>query len=259
MNKTNIEWVGPDGYSFNPIVGCSAACPYCYARLAAKRMKCPDCQSYRPHFHPERLAQLGQGKPGRVFMGSMGDMFAPKVDPDWWRQILWTHEASGFRHKLMVLTKRPDRIIPVINRVPLRGHLILDKLWFGATVTCQADEWRIKALLEVPAAGHFVSYEPALGPVETYDWFYCPPCDYPANHICGCPTINWLVIGGLSGPWLPDGWTNPKMFHLKEATWANQIIAQAKAAGVPIFVKTKPVKLPGVEVIQEWPADLRPA
>ena len=94
-----------------------------------------------------------------------------------------------------------------------------------------------------------------------YDWFYCPPCDYPAAHICACPTIDWLIIGGLSGSWLPHPWQHyppkeQKLFRINQSAWANQIIAQAKAAGVPVFVKTKPVKLPGVPVIQEWPEGL---
>jgi len=263
MNRTNIQWAE---YSFNPIVGCTNNCPYCYGKAVAQRLSCPQCQAYEPHFHPERLADLSRGKPGRVFMGSMGDMFDPKVDPAWWNEILLAHAESQFRHKLMVLTKRPDLIREKIiwkDRNPISGTL-----WIGVTVTCQDDDWRIKDLLQVPAAGHFVSYEPMLGPAGDRLWLphkencQCAICVYNRNTNRPSQVIDWLIIGGLSGPWLPKGywggpWLSKSSFHNAEATWANQIIDQAQAAGVPVFVKTKPVKLPGVEVIQEWPGGLK--
>ena len=275
MNKQGskgIEWAD---YTLNPIVGCTALCPYCYARLAAKRMKCPDCQAYRPHFHPERLRQLDHHTPGRVFVGSMGEIFDPEADSMWWQALLLAHEASNFRHKLMVLTKRPDLISWADSFIP-----ILKTIWLGVTVTCQEDQWRIRDVLQVPAAGYFVSLEPLLAPVDFEDiGFVCSRCDgtgmLPDGDGCGlCHStgfrgmaieyLDWLIIGGLSGSWLPKDWVSPPpakrdrpIFREFEVHWANQIIAQAKAAGVPVFVKTKPVWLSGVEVIQEWPEGLR--
>ncbi len=268
MNKPKgIEWTD---YTFNPIVGCTANCPYCYARQAAQRLPCPDCQEFRPHFHPERLADLKKGKPGRVFMGSMGDMFDPEVDPDWWRQILEAHYRSlciNGGHELMVLTKRPDRINETMEATGIarwwRSPGLRKLFWFGVTVTRQEDDWRIKELLEVPAAGHFVSLEPLLGPVDILR----APIGQPGGQGYD-PVVwpDWLIIGGLSGSWLPNRtgtWSEykweRKKFQEFEAQWANDVIEQAQAAGVPVFVKTKPVKLPGVPDIQEWPEGLKEA
>ncbi|MDE2596307.1 MAG: DUF5131 family protein [Sphingomonadales bacterium] len=57
--------------------------------------------------------------------------------------------------------------------------------WIGTTVENQTEaDRRREHLRATPAALHFVSYEPALGPVDWTGWEF----------------IRWLISGGESGP-----------------------------------------------------------
>ena len=62
----------------------------------------------------------------------------------------------------------------------------LPNLWAGVSVEDQATaDWRIPLLLQTPAAVRWVSYEPALGPVDFGEWL-------------GPDKISWVVVGGES-------------------------------------------------------------
>lgn len=167
----------------------------------------------------------------------------------------------------------------------------LPNVWLGVSVEDQAtaDE-RIPPLLECPAAVRWVSYEPALGPVDFMKWldpytcsncgfhgsindcdetccsdcdeaavyddaigsakcpkcgkddgtsdsvgFTCPGCgsveswgrDYGHKFEGEAPLLDWIVVGGESGP-------GARPF---DVAWARSVIAQGRDAGVPVFVK----------------------
>ena len=94
----------------------------------------------------------------------------------------------------------------------------------------QADK-RIPVLLETPAAVRWVSYEPALGPVE---FCHCGSgavqgYEGPLRDcwLHGEPGLSWIVVGGESG-------RDRRPF---EVAWARSVVAQCKAADVPCFVK----------------------
>lgn len=97
----------------------------------------------------------------------------------------------------LLLTKRPenwrDRIGSIYASHDLRIWLSdwLDgkphaNVWIGAT--CENQEYadkRIPHLLKIPAVCRFISYEPALGPV-----------DFGTN--LGAGKIDWVIVGGES-------------------------------------------------------------
>ena len=70
----------------------------------------------------------------------------------------------------------------------------LPNLWAGITVCNQqeADE-KIPILLDTPAAHRWLSYEPALGPLELLHHGSFTPC-------FGQNGIEWVVSGSESGP-----------------------------------------------------------
>lgn len=85
-----------------------------------------------------------------------------------------------------------------------------------------ADE-RIPLLLQTPAAVRFVSYEPALGPVDFSRFL-------PVETIGGVEMerwLDWIIAGGESGP------------HARPAhpDWLRQVRDQCYAAGVPFLFK----------------------
>jgi len=119
----------------------------------------------------------------------------------------------------------------------------LKNLWLGVTAENQeqADK-RIPILLEIPAAGYFVSLEPLLEPIKlnSKKWLdYCeyPHCDYycgsdgDENYICsGKHVENHLnfVIGG------PE--TGSKARPMKDE-WIDNIEEQCDDADIPFFHK----------------------
>jgi protein gp37 len=113
----------------------------------------------------------------------------------------------------------------------LRAPWPLPNVWLGTSVEDQAtaDE-RIPLLLQTPAAVRFVSYEPALGPVDFSRRFGRWECKREHDHVgaATCPGgLDWVIVGGESGP-------GARPF---EVAWARSAVRQCKAAGVPVFVK----------------------
>ena len=81
MNDTKIEWCTR---TLNPVVGCTYGCPFCYARKMNKRFGyVPDFSE--PQFFPDRLQQLTEKKPQRIFMDSMSDIADWK--PEWMHEV----------------------------------------------------------------------------------------------------------------------------------------------------------------------------
>ena len=87
----------------------------------------------------------------------------------------------------------------------------LPNVWLGASVEDRARMDRIDVLRQIPAAIRFLSLEPLLEDLGEID-------------LTG---IDWVIIGGESGP-------GARLFDL---SWARSIIAQCRAAGVPVFMK----------------------
>ncbi|MFE6412615.1 DUF5131 family protein [Streptomyces sp. NPDC057837] len=110
----------------------------------------------------------------------------------------------------------------------------LTNLWLGVSVENQIwAERRIPALLETPAAIRFLSCEPLLGPVNLTDInsvnvLRGDDTGYENGlHWVDGPTINWVIVGGESGPGArpmsPD--------------WARSLRDQCAAADVPYLFK----------------------
>ncbi|MFA4972138.1 MAG: DUF5131 family protein [bacterium] len=234
MNRTKIEWAD---FTWNPIVGCTHGCPYCYARRFAKRQKCPQCREFTPHLHPERLDEpLRKRKPSRIFVCSMADLFDPLTGGVESGRVmhgrLWTQvcdvmaDVRAQHHTFIVLTKQPEIMW---RRLATRYHPIPRNWWLGVSVTNQEDaDERIPALLSIKAAVRFISLEPLLGPVDLH------PLWLDAR------SLSWVIVGAQTGP----GAVAPK------PEWIESIIWQCRVAGVPLFLKDN-LKWP--KVIREFP------
>ena len=189
--STGIEWThvpGFKGETWNPVTGCSkvsAGCKHCYAEREFPRLVGnPKLKAYPAGrkftdvmCHPERLGipLRWRKKPRWVFVNSMSDLFHEDV-PDEFIDWVFGTIALCQQHVFMVLTKRPGRMrgwfTERSGKRATVGHSYevewpLPNVWLGVSVEDQetAAE-RIPLLLETPAAVRFVSYEPALGPVD---------------------------------------------------------------------------------------------
>jgi len=177
-------------------------------------------------------------------------------------------------HTYQVLTKRADRMREIMERYYSEnfdsiGPRPIPHLWLGVSAENQkyADE-RIPLLLDTPASVRFVSYEPAIGPVDLTNLQGVQfDALYGVDH--GKRKIDWVIVGGESGH-------GSRPFDIG---WARNLVEQCRAAGVACFVKqlgAVPVNRPtypngntkGETVfldlndrkggdMAEWPADLR--
>jgi len=211
---SKIEWTNK---SWNPITGCtpvSEGCRNCYARRMAQRLKgrygYPMDDPFRVTFHPDRLNEPSKWlKPRMVFVCSMGDLFHYSLSYLTINEVIAVI-GRNYQHIFQILTKRPERALEFYGRFPVRKY---PNVWLGVSVENQktADE-RIPILLQIPAAVHFVSYEPALEEVN-----FTPYLN----------KLDWLIAGGESGP-------GARPAH---PDWFRKARDQCVAAGVPFFFK----------------------
>ncbi len=209
MGKTTgIEWTDA---TWNPMTGCvkvSAGCKNCYAERVSLRFG----DNFKYKFHPDRLAQVGKwGKPKKIFVCSMSDLFQEQATDDEIRQV-FEAMGAGPRHTYQVLTKRIERAVEWASQRP--GNLPWPaNTWLGTSVENQeVARERIPHLLRSKAPIKFLSVEPLLGPVSLAHWL---------------KGIDWVIAGGESGP----------KFRPVEAGWLRVIRDECRAAGVPFFFK----------------------
>jgi protein gp37 len=162
-------------------------------------------------FNAEWLRQpLNWNRGRQIFPAAHGDLFHPAV-PDAWLDMSFAVMALTKRHTYQCLTKRPGRAAQYLRALmtdggrrrieaaartlghtfEFAGALLLElplfNVMIGASVENQryADE-RLAAMCEIGTLGWrtWVSYEPALGPVDWAGWQF----------------LTWMVSGGESGP-----------------------------------------------------------
>ena len=259
---SKIEWTEA---TWNPIAGCSVVspgCTNCYAMRQAHRLA---SNPATPHYAgttqmsrggpvwtgkigvaPDKVltAPLRRRKPTTYFVNSMSDLFHEAVLDEVIDRV-FAVMALRPQHRFQILTKRPDRMRGYVSslhamvvtegrvetaaedmieamgydgggassRVFEAVHDGLTNVWLGVSVEDQrrADE-RIPHLQAMPAAVRFLSCEPLVGPVNL------------EHFLSG---IDWVIVGGESGP-------GARPMH---PDWARTIRDQCKAAGVPFFFK----------------------
>lgn len=229
-----IEWTDR---TWNPVRGCSRVsegCRNCYAERQAVRFPwgAPYAKSTtagprwtgRVEMIPSKLdeplrwldARAKLGRPLRVFVNSMSDLFHEALPDEAIDRVFAVMGTNGRHHVFQVLTKRPERMRayfadpetpwriqsevvrvnvgyrPTIRPADEDGHRGLDtgqwplplpNVWLGVSVEDQrtADE-RIPLLLQTPAAKRFVSYEPAIGPADLSRWMWPVLEGWPAPY-----------------------------------------------------------------------------
>jgi protein gp37 len=240
---SSIEWTD---VVWNCIRGCvkvSPGCKNCYAETFAERWRGVPGHPYEQGFDlrlvPEKYDEPRKWKkPRKIFVNSMSDLFQDDVPEIAIYRVLGTIQATP-QHTYQILTKRPERALRIFQSIKWAGWP-LPNLWLG--VSAENQEWadkRIPLLLQTPAAVRFVSYEPALGPVDFRAWllpYFCPTCEARNLNrpcaVCGrecysIPRLNQIIVGGESGPGARS--INPE--------WATSVRDQCVDAKVPFFFK----------------------
>lgn len=259
MAKTSIEWAD---WSINPIrtkdggyhcTKVSEGCEHCYAEAINFRFgnKKPFGATPVEFVLDEKPFEklLRSRKSKRVFLQSMGDIAHEDV-PYWMLDRIFAWMAKLHRHTFMVLTKRPARLRDYILRAMYDEDCNYDgwyeqidalgvpdvspmqNVWLGVTAENQAraDE-RIPILLQIPAAVHFVSYEPALGPVDFRPYLETAVFEKHDGSKQGRVWLehglDWVIAGGETGP-------GARPAH---PDWFRKVRDDCKEAGVAFFFK----------------------
>jgi protein gp37 len=220
MAESIIAWCR---YTFNPWMGCmkvSPGCAHCYAETLTKnrmglRVWGPNSKrqvtSTGYWRQPLRWAQLAarEGKRERVFCGSLCDWAEDHPTAEATRPRLWDLIRATPELDWLLLSKRFDNIG---NSLPADWGAGYPHVWLGVSAEDQAHyELRYPTLHAIPAAVHFISYEPALGPLQI-DARYLP---------------DWLIYGGESGP----------KFRMADVNWARSVRDQCARLFIAFFYK----------------------
>ncbi len=238
-DRTLIEWTDA---TWNPIVGCSvvsAGCINCYAmRLAGTRLR--NHPSRAGLTRPSKAGPVWTGevrlnerallqparwrKPRRIFVCAHGDLFHEQV-PDQWIDDVWGVMFRESRHRFQVLTKRSDR-----SRRWTLNAVCPQHIWCGVSVEDKMRADRIVDLVGSDALTKFLSCEPLLGPLDL-EWCL--------------PMLNWVIVGGESGP-------NARSMN---PDWARSIRDQCAKARVPFFMKqmSRRAPIPADLMVREFP------
>jgi protein gp37 len=226
---------------------------------------------------PERLEQpMRWKKPRRIFVNSMSDLFHDAIPDDYIAKVFAVMAAAP-QHTFQVLTKRHGRMRSLLSSYDFRELVFtatnldtgethgdrwpLPNVWLGVSVENQ--HWadiRIPKLLDTPAAVRFLSCEPLLGPIDLIgqggntvgagvyalpdppdraDGELEPFCQNHGVPNCnqGCRFVDWVIVGGESGP-------GARPMH---PDWARTLRDQCTAAGVRFLFKQA-----GSVLAREW-------
>lgn len=245
MAKTIIAWTD---FTANFWMGCqkvSPGCAHCYAEtLTTNRMgldvwgpaKTTRRQAvkgvYEKLRHENRLSDPSNWR--KVFVGSLMDWAEDHPDAEALRPAMWSAIRENNRLIFQLLTKRAERVAGLL---PDYWNEIKGRVWLGVSIENNDYAWRAGHIRNLDSAVRFVSYEPALGPLDRLD-------------LTG---LDWIIYGGESGPG----------FRPEDKQWARDMRDRCQASCVAFFHKQSAayrtemgIALDG-EVIRQYPKDLR--
>jgi protein gp37 len=236
-----IEWTD---WSWSIVTGCSKLCPYCYAAAMARRFR----RSFEPTCHPERLGEPGKlRQPSKIFVASAGDLFDPAIPFDFVAQV-WQAMWQAPQHTYQILTKQPARMREFVTKwykeesgLAVRQRDFFDHVWLGTSLTSDDDHAQAWQLLQTPAALRFISYEPALGPLDLDKWELI--CRTWRHGSTIGTYLDWVIVGAQTGPRaIPP-----------QRDWVESLREQCQRAGVPYFEKGSLSNVVDRPLVQQWP------
>jgi len=256
---TGIAWCD---HTFNPWIGCmkvSAGCDHCYAETlmdtryhrvewgqrktdatepsVGTRLRTSPGNWKQPLRWARKARQaiedfdagmltIRPHRP-RVFCSSLADVFDNQVDRAW-RWELWDLIAQTPELDWLLLTKRPENIGGMLGPWERRFP---PNVWLGATCEDQAAyDRRWPILQEFNLRIRFISYEPAIGPLDILRHKEKP---------------DWLICGGESG----------KNYRAMPHEWAYRVMDDCNEHFVPFFMKQMAglVPIPDDLLLRQFP------
>jgi protein gp37 len=215
-DHSSIEWTNA---TWNPVRGCtkvSPGCKHCYAERFAERFREVQGHAFEQCFDlrlvPEKLSEpLRWGRPRKVFVNSMSDLFHEGVPEEFIRRVCEVMGKADW-HTFQVLTKRSERMRDQLGG-PLAEFAGLPNVWWGVSVEDRRYGLpRIDHLRQVRVARlRWLSVEPLLEDLGEFS----------------LDGIGWVVVGGESGPGARS----------MDAEWVRRVRRLCGDQGVPFFFK----------------------
>lgn len=204
--------------NLDPVTGCPIGCSYCYARINNKRFPVTADFSV-PEFVERRLKRISTKKPNIYLMTSASDFSAWKEE---WRNTVFDCMKQNQQHTYLFLTKRPGLI---------DFSTEMENVWLGVTITKSGEKERINLMREnMKALHYFIAFEPLHEDMGELD----------------LEGVEWIVIGTETGK--IKGKIDAK------AEWVKNIVIQAQALNIPVFMKATLTDTVGEEhVLQKFP------
>jgi protein gp37 len=143
--------------------------------------------------------------PKLIFVNSMSDLFHADVPVEFVRRC-FDVMCQASHHIFQVLTKRPERVVTIMDKLPWN-----ENIWLGTSIENVRVTNRVATLRRVPVKVRFLSIEPLLG-------------DIPNLPLAG---IRWVIVGGESGP----------KARPIQPEWVRNIRDQCVKSSVPFFFK----------------------
>jgi protein gp37 len=215
---TIIAWTN---HTFNVAWGCtkvSPGCKNCYADSLSSRYGHDVWGPSKPRrtFGAEHwkeplkwnAAAEAAGERARVFCSSMCDIAEdhPQIVQE--MKKLWPLIRRTPWLDWQLLTKRPERYEQTLPDDWGKGYA---NVWLGTSIENNDYVWRADELRKYPATVRFISYEPALGPLDKLD-------------LTG---IDWVIYGGESGAG----------FRGHNLDWPRDMKRRCEAEGIAFFYK----------------------
>ena len=163
LNKAKGRMFKSVGWTWNPIVGCTHECKYCWAKALSDKWKKPFTPAFRENYLKDKMPNDGSW----IFVGSMGDLFCEGMKDEWILKIIGRIAQEPGNNKFLLQTKNPFSFMAFY----LELEKIKDKIILGTTIeTTEETSWnkapptaeRYKDLAKMKAAGFrtFLSLEP---------------------------------------------------------------------------------------------------
>lgn len=225
-----IEWTD---WTWNPTAGCMHGCTWqmpdgsiaqCYAKKIAEGLaRGAYPQGFEHHYWREHVLRepLKEKNPGKIFVGSMADLFGHWVPADQIRQVISVMEQAHW-HTFQTLSKYPVRL-PEFNPFP-------PNVWVGVSLPAgqlmsEAGEKRallayLGRLAQVKASVRFMSVEPL--------WFDAGQIFEAWIKQHGRLPFEWVIIGAA---------TNGTKKFQPDPKWVSGLLKLLDEQHIPVFFK----------------------
>jgi len=229
-HNRGIEWTD---WTWNPTGGCFHNCTWkmpdgsitqCYAKTIAEGLaQQAYTKGFEHHYWREHMLNepLKLKNPGKIFVGSMADLFGHWVPEEQIRQVLDVMRQAHW-HTFQTLSKYPVRL-PQFNPYPSNvwvgvslpaGHLMSER---GAA---RALHSYLKHMTRIGANIRFMSIEPL--------WFDVGKVFENWIEQYGALPFEWVIVGAA---------TNGRHVYQPRAEWVEHVLSIMDMFGIPIFFK----------------------